>query len=413
MSSNTLLTSSLLGFGGGDETLHAHNVAIVEGRGRLPALYNSPGSYGAGKGYLSLSQAQVWDGLYPGVTAEPTALTSTTQATHGPKYTATFSGTVLNTTGPVAKLLMEHARSLQTHVVEGRVTTPFSVTIVELPTAPDSEEHPVTKARAPVIIPVAVSAASAAACGIIGDWPAFALIVLGMLANGAASSFLQAGDLTFTRPTTTPGVPAGDGYLESGTEMVVLKGSEGAVTSVTRGRFTLRFKDESALKHVGWGGKILTFQCFAQLIFVPFGSFFGQLFFLFSMAVSWVYNAYVASQGKEASKRLVLEDLLNAPTMKRYSLGTRTTAAVFLMKVLKPNNVEDQLAALLPNNTPVWKTWRQTVARRLQEEKPTFMDAHLHSASTFTAEETKLLGTLFGDAQAAVDAYAKFSGSKY
>ncbi|KAI0807062.1 hypothetical protein C8Q74DRAFT_1225588 [Fomes fomentarius] len=401
--SNTLLTSSLLGFAGGDETLHAHKVAMVEGRGRLPALYNSPGSYGAGKGYLSLSQAQVWDGLYPGVTAEPTALTSTTETTHGPKYTATFSGTVMNTTGPIAKLLMEHARSLQTHVVEGRVTTPFSVTI----------EHPVARARAPVIIPVAVSAASAAACGVIGDWPAFALIVLGMLANGAASSFLQGGDLTFTRPASTPGVPAGDGYLESGTEMVVLKGSESAVASVTRGRFTLRFKDESALKRVGWGGKVLTFQCFAQLIFVPFGSFFGQLFFLFSMAVSWIYNAYVASQEKEASKRLVLEDLLKAPNMKRYSLGTRTTAVVFLMQVLKPNNVEEQLAALLPNNTPVWKTWRQTVARRLQEEKPTFADAHLHSASTFTTEETKLLGTLFGDAQAAVDAYAKFSRSKY
>ena len=129
--SHTFFTSSLLGFAGSEQTLGAHQAAYVSGRRRVPALYNSPGTYGTGKGYAALSQALVWDGVHPGVSAEPTALTSTSEATHGPKYTATFSGTVMPTTGPIAKLLVECTRNLPIQVVEGRVTAPISVTIVE------------------------------------------------------------------------------------------------------------------------------------------------------------------------------------------------------------------------------------------------------------------------------------------
>ncbi|TBU50178.1 hypothetical protein BD309DRAFT_580057 [Dichomitus squalens] len=378
-------TAALLGFVGGEQNLGALQVTHVNGRRSLPSAFNAPGSYLTGQGFGRLTASRVWDGPHPGVSVDPTALSSNSSSLNGPKFTAAFSGSALPTTGPIAKLLTEYSRRLAITVLEGRVTTPSAVTVVELPDAPECEVHPTARISAPVILPILVSSAATAACGV-------------------------AGDLTFTRPVTTPGAPAGDGYLESDNEIVVLKGSEAAVSSITRGQFTLRCKNEGALQAFSTCSVLLTLQCMVQLLVVPRGSFFGQLFFLFTMVVSWLYNAYVARQEKAAWEKLVLEDLLNAPTMKRYSLGTRTQAAVFLMQVLKPSNVEEQLSLLIPNNTPVWKTWRQTVARRLQDSKPIFDGAEVERSSSFNANEMKLLATLFNDAQAAVDAFTKLNG---
>ena len=91
--------------------------------------------------------------------------------------------------------------------------------------------------------------------------------------------------------------------------------------------------------------------------------------------------------------------------MERYSLGTRTAAAVFVMQELRPANIEEQLAHLLPNNTPVWKHWRSVVARELQSGKANFRAIAV--PPTFNMEEQRLLGTLLADAQSAVDAFAQ------
>ncbi|TFK93185.1 hypothetical protein K466DRAFT_581268 [Polyporus arcularius HHB13444] len=413
--SETFSTAGLLGFAGSEEHLGATQVAHILGRKLLPSAYNSPGSYAAGKGYSALAKSRVFDGLHPGVSSDPSTLSQgpNTDSASGPKYTAAFSGTIIPHTGPIAKALMDRSKTLAVNVVEGRVTTPSSVTVVELPDAPDSEVHPVAKVHAPVILPIAASAAAAAACGVIGDWKTSMMIVAGMVCNGVASSSLKQGDLTFTRPVTTPGAPAGDGYLENGTEFIVLKGTESAVASVTRGRFSLRFRDEGSHQRLRTSSTLLTVQCFVQLLLVPQGTILGQFIFLLSMAISWLYNAYVSRQEQIAWERLALEDLLKAPSMKRHSLGTRTTTAVFLMQVLQPANIEEQLALLLPNNTPVWRFWRQTVAKRLREEKPDFDHVQLDDGHTFSSDEIKLLGTLLGDAQAAVDGCAKLSGSKF
>ena len=411
--SETFYTASLLGFVGNEEQLGATQTSHILARKSLPNAFNAPGSYAAGKALIALGKSRVFDALNPGISADPAALSSGSDFADGPKYTASFSGTVLSATGPLAKTLLEHSRTLPIEVVGGRVTSPSSVTVVELLDAPESEVHPTAKVHAPVILPVIVSVASATTSAVFGDWKICVMICLGMICNGMSSSALRQGDLTFTRPKTTAGAPAGDGYLEAGTELVVLKGSESAVASITRGRFTLRYKNERIYRWIATCGTLMTAQCFIQLLIVPQGTFYGQVLFLITMIVSWLYNAHVARQEKAAWDRLVLEDLLKAPSMTRYSLGTRTTTAVFLMQLLKPDDIEGQLALLLPNNTPVWRFWRQTVARRLREEKPNFAGAANDAAAKFRSDELTLLNTLLSDAQAAVDGYAKMCGVKY
>ncbi|KAI8998926.1 hypothetical protein BD414DRAFT_454172 [Trametes punicea] len=396
---------SFAGFLGGDATASALAYSHVYGRRNLPNLYNAPGSYGVAKLLKALVQSHFWDGLHAGISVDPDALSDTAVRAPGPKFMAAFSGTAMESAGDVARMLVSYCKTLPIHsVAEGRVTTPFAVTVADLHHVPASEEHPTLNANAP-LLPILASIGASAACATFGDWRCFSMIVLGMLCNAATSSVLRSGDLTFTRPGTTPGAPAGDGFLEDGNEVVVLKGSEGAVSAVTRGRFSLRFANKKSLERLATCATLSIIQSLAQLIIVPQSTVLGQFFFFLSMAVAWLYHSLMSPMDKRVKERVVMEHLLKEPSLKRYSLGTRAMMAVFLMQVLQPTNAEEQLAALIPNKTRVWSAWRQIVARRISEEKPVFDTALPTEATGFTTEEVTLLRTLLSDAQAAVNVY--------
>ncbi|KAI0646757.1 hypothetical protein C8Q79DRAFT_583992 [Trametes meyenii] len=398
--STPLFASGATGFLGGDAAASATAVSDIYSRGWVLNLYNSPGSYEMSSRIANLVRSRFWDGLHAGTNVDPAALAQSTSKPGGPKFVATFSGTTIPNTGDVAQTVLDFCKAREINgVAPGRVTTPYAVTILELDRAPHSEVHPTFQAHKP-FLPILASIGASAGCAVIGDWTSFSMIVLGMVCNAATSHSLRAGDLTFTRPAETHGAPAGDGFLEAGNEIVVLRGTESAVTAVTRGRFSLRFANERALGRLSTCAALSTLQCLAQLVIVPQGAFFGQLLFLLSIAISWVYN-YCTSTLEKAKTKVVMEDLLEKPVAHRYSLGTRAAMAVFLMQALKPTNVEEQLAALIPNNTRVWSTWRKVVAERLSHDKPFFNGDLPATATTFTREEQTLLRTLLGDAQAA------------
>ncbi|KAI0822661.1 hypothetical protein BC628DRAFT_656941 [Trametes gibbosa] len=405
-----LLTAAFSGFVGGDAAASAHTASYLYGRRNVPSLYNAPGSYELGRRLSKVAHSRFWDGLHGGVNVDSDALTRTSPSAGGPKFVASFSGTTISNTGEAAQTLLNHVKNLPIDAVaEGRVTSPFAVTVVDLHHAPTSESHPTLKVAAPYL-PILASIGASAGCAAIGDWHTFSMIVLGMVCNAATSVVLRSGDLTFNHPASTPGAPAGDGFLEAGNEIIVLKGSEDAVSTVTRGRFALRFNNDNALGRLNTAATLATLQCLAQLIVVPQGTVIGQLCFLFSIAVAWLYNAHMASVEKKAKATVVIENLLATPVTRRYSLGTRAAMAVFLMQVLKPTNVEEQLAALIPNNTRVWVVWRKTVARRLQDEKSVFDVGVPAEAVEFNAQEATLLRTLLCDAQAAVNVYVASRG---
>ncbi|KAI0362784.1 hypothetical protein OH77DRAFT_85709 [Trametes cingulata] len=341
---NALPTVAFAGFVGGDASASAHTAAYIYGRRSVPALYNSPGSYELGRRLGALLQSRFWDGLHGGASLDPDAFCQTTPSPAGPRFVATFSGTHFPNTGEPARILLEQCRSRPIDTAaQGRVTSPYAVTIVDLHQIPAGEAHPTLKAAAP-FLPILASVGASVGCALMGDC-----------------------DLTFSHPISAPGAPAGDGFLEAGNEVVVLKGAEDAVNAITRGRFSVRFHDEKSLGRLSTCATLCSLQSLAQLIVVPQGTALGQLFFLLSLAVAWLYNATMASVEKKAKSKAVMEDLLQAPSVRRYSLGTRSTMAVFLVQVLKPENVEEQLAALIPNKTRVWTAWRRIVARRLAE----------------------------------------------
>ncbi|OBZ75301.1 hypothetical protein A0H81_04687 [Grifola frondosa] len=408
----SLNASGFAGFFGGDAAVLAMasgTMYIYEGA-KWWGWYNCPGSYEIGKRFGQLAKSRFWNGLFPGPDIDPTVLFGL-DGTKGPEFMSAFSCTIIPETGHLAHLFTRECKDLYPGVVvEGRQTRPVGVTVAELSHEPDYEEHP--KLRTPrsmlvTTIPIAVSIGTCIACGIFGDWYCFSMILLGIVSSGVAHLVIGGGQFSFVHPIPAAGCPDGDGLLDASDEVVILKGKEGAVNSITEGRFCFRFASEPLYNDIAWCSVLLTLQFLAQLLLIPQSTLFGQLMFVVSLAVSWAYNSYLSSVDMEKIQQgLLLNEILGLPKLRKFRLGTRTSAAVFVMLVLRPGKVEQQLDELIPNDTALWRRWKETVARKIRDgsgfDSPVDWDSH------WTLEEMKLLDTLYGDARSAFIGYAKY-----
>ncbi|KAH9915196.1 uncharacterized protein BXZ73DRAFT_30008, partial [Epithele typhae] len=224
------------------------------------------------------------------------------------------------------------------------------------------------------------------ACALYEDWICFAMILTGILANGLSCYWIGSGTLTFTRPKPANGAPPAHGILNDGEQIIILKGPEGAVNAVTRGAFSLDYGCGERYHRIGVCALLLTTQFLAQLILLPQGTNFGQIMFLTSLAVSWLYNIYLSSLDRDSIKRRILmKKILQEPRMAKYTLGTRTAMAVFVLLVLAERDgahqklwhpVAEQDEAdskslqslfdeLLPNDTPTWRVWKDATLRKV------------------------------------------------
>ncbi|TFK93187.1 hypothetical protein K466DRAFT_594653 [Polyporus arcularius HHB13444] len=416
--------SGVAGFFGGDVAVSAMGtVSLYKGR-KWFGWYNSPGSYEIAKRYGRLAQHRFWCGLYPGVTDNPAVLFGL-DGKVGPQYRAVHSGTSMNQTGHLAYLLCQEckktpAREWDKQIGSTRRTSPIDVTIAYLPYDPPEKLNPgaieasVTTQLS--FLPILSSAAACLSCGFVADWYCCAMIAFGMFCSGASCYVIGSGEFTFTHPKPAGGAPSGDGILANDVndQIVILRGAEGAVNAITRGRFSLDYKSHPSYHNIGWSSVLLTVQFLLQLLVVPQGTIFGQVMFLSSLAASWVYNSFLSSLDKEnIQRRILFKTVLEGPVTYKYQLGTRTTMVVFVLLVLSSSQRMDQqglrkvLDHLIPNDTRVWRFFKETIVREIEllsieRKEPAFQ---LPSYETLTGAEKELSENLYLDAQTAYRAF--------
>ena len=334
----------------------------------------------------------------------------------GPKFRAAHSGTVIEDTGYLATLFMKEcaARDSEGRVVPGRRTQPVGITIADLGQAPASEMYPTRSSAFTLLfasIPIAVSIGTCALCAVYEDWYASSLILVGIVASGVSCLVLGSANFVFTHPEPAKGSPAGDGILSSDKDIVLLRGTEGAVNSITRGGFSLRFSSEGHYNLIRWCSMLFFIQCITQLLLIPQASLFGQMMFLASLGVSALYNAGLSLSDKEKiHRKLLFEGVLESPTLSKYTLGTRTSAVVFMLLVLQLQDPMKLLNELLPNDTKVWREWKATISEQLRHPRDqTFLsEGKLVDLDGFTQQEQDLLELLYDDARAAYDGYGGY-----
>ncbi|RPD65812.1 hypothetical protein L226DRAFT_179350 [Lentinus tigrinus ALCF2SS1-7] len=422
-SSLNLDISGVAGFFGGDVAVSAMGtVSLYEGR-KWFGWYNSPGSYEIAKRYGRLAQHRLWSGLYPGVTDNPAVLFEL-DGKVGPRYRAVHSGTSMDQTGHLAYLLCQECKDRTKQDWDGeegaRKTFPIDVSIVYLHRVPPKELSPrdrqVHVTNRLSFLPILTSAAACLICAFVADWFCCSMIGFGMFCSGVSCWVIGSGEFKFTHPEPAAGAPVGDGYLMDNEQVVILRGAEGAVNPITRGRFSLQYDSHPRYHNIGWSSVLLTIQFLLQLLVVPQGTIFGQVMFLASLAASWLYNSFLSSLDKEIiQRRILVNDILAKPALHKYRLGTRTAMAVFVMLVLSSSESMDRrslrklLDDLLPNDTDAWCRWKYTVVKeialRSKDREPNFQ---LRESTAREADE-KLLKNLYGDAQSAYEAFKAYT----
>jgi hypothetical protein len=404
----SLDTSGVSGFFGGDEAISAMaTVHIYRGR-RWLGWYNTPGSYQIAKQYGLIAKSTFFKGIFPGVRTDPAKLFEF-DGSRGPKYRGVASGTIMEHTGHLATVLMGYCASVDEIKIEGRDGPGVRVTVVKLNTVPPRVVHPErvnTYSPLFAFIPIFASLAAFVASFAYHDWFSSSLILWGMLSNGISCLVIGAGRLYFTHHIPSAGCPPGDGILGSGQEFVVLQGAEGAVNSITLGKFKLEFPSEFYDDYIGYCSILLTIQFIAQLFLIPLGSLFGQIMFIFSLAVSWIYNSCLSAFDREKiQQHILLDQVLKKPSSKRYFVTTRGSALVLVLCLLAPEDPGKILETYIPNNTKVWRKWREVIAQRLRDKEELRFTAADSSLPGFTDDEKRLLQTLYADAEAAYDGF--------
>ncbi|OAX34205.1 hypothetical protein K503DRAFT_794250 [Rhizopogon vinicolor AM-OR11-026] len=445
-------SAGLAGFFGGDETISAMaTVHLYRGR-RWLGWYNSPGSYSVAKRYGQLANSRFWDGLFPGPNPEP-AEAFGLDGKAGPRYVASLSGTDM-TTGHLAYLLIQRSKELDAERVEGRPSTetlPAAVTVVRVGdvTYDDQVEMMSTNHALLATIPITVSFATCFVCAVVRDWFAFSLILLGILSSGISCFVVGTAKMHLqSQKNVTEGVPPGDGLLLTPRDVVVLKGAEKDVNAITKGKFFLDMRGGKEYRAVGLCSLLLVAQFLIQLLLTPQATLFGQIMFLSSFAVSWMYNSFLSSlenekvQGdilckalREKIQQKLLVETLKVTQSSKFKLGTRTTAAVFTTLVLrprsstkpqppsqtepKPSSTNKFLKYFLPNETAVWDEWREHVGSHIeatnwtrntnrQDVNKDLESLKKYDSTRLSTKDEPLFAKLLKDAVDAFEGYYKF-----
>ncbi|KAI6034703.1 hypothetical protein BKA83DRAFT_4193539 [Pisolithus microcarpus] len=402
-------------FGGEEAIASIASGHVFEGR-KWFGWYNSPGSYIMGMRFSQLARSAI-----PSISRSGGELAQTDLASlfeyhgqKGPKFRVVHSGITFRETGHLAALFMKECMELHAVPIRGRETQPVSVTIANLDHVPRHEEFPTLhRSRAPFYasMPILVSVGTCAACGCYDDWFSFSVILFGIIVNGISCLVIGSGTFRFKHPEPAPGSPPADGILGCDEGVVLLKGQEGAVNAVTRGRFSLLFEWKDAWRSVRlirMCSVLLVIQAIAQLILVPQSSPFGQLMFVVSVAVSWLCNLWLWSTDKEKIQRDLLMKILGRPRLTKFILGTRTSMVAFVLLALDVDDPEDLINFFLPFNTRIWQIWKAAVIKRLRNHEKLKFDASAWDEPSLLEGERQMLETLFKDAQQAYEGFEQY-----
>lgn len=367
---------------------------------RWQRWYNQPGSFGVARRYGQLSRSAFWDTIFPGPDVEPSSLFSFRTEGRGPNYFVTHGTSYpdLEATSYVARCFFDHYKATQPH--------PVAIVKLPLPNTPYATLSQNTSMKILAAVPVLTSIATAAGSALIEDWYCCSMIVFGMACNGIACCVAGRRDLRFEqRPPTSHPLsmprailsyssqsrvlwrrPTPMGILYDGNDLVVMQGPDFMMNAIAYGKLGLTYLDERPYYHdLGVCAVLLSSQLLAQLLIVPQGKLIGQLLFLVSLAVSWVYNSYISSSDiTMLFKALVfenlfgLEEISKTPPQQGPYCETRTSAVVFALLVMAPsldkNTLPLVLDRLLHDNTRVWKMWKDSVVKCIEQHWNSYIE---------------------------------------
>ena len=324
----------------------------------------------------------MWDSIFPGTNLDPSVLFEL-EGREGPHYRGIFSGTVMNKSSHAAYLFLRLCDALPPNEwippAGARKTAPVSVTVAHFRPGPHqhsklTRDDAIRSSILIALFPILGSAVAAIMCALFQDWVCFSMIILGMVTSGTSCWIIGTGELNFFRPDPITDSPRACGVLADKDNIIILKGSKYADRAMTRGKFFVEYKGSKSYNRLGFSALLLTIQFLAQLLIVPQGTNFGQIMFLTSLGVSWMYNSYLSSIDRESLQgAILLEKVLGQPDLCKYTFGTKTGAVTFKMLVIASDEMatmhrQASVASPHPESRPSSRTSTTSASALLHEE---------------------------------------------
>ncbi|OJT12322.1 hypothetical protein TRAPUB_11097 [Trametes pubescens] len=458
----TISGMSVLAAFGGDTTLFAMTTVHIFAGRRWLGWCNQPGTHDIARRYGQLARSRICKILYGTheSTTDPAVLCGLKGTEPGPSYLAFPSGTSGNgrKTGNIAWLFLDECAAIPptNHSSSSASSVMGGVTVVDLDHEPDASQTVQlpqgTYMLAMAAIPIVFSLLACVVCALLGDWYCASMILLGVVASGVSSCVIGSGPLTFayTKSATLPPSPRRAGILHNAANMVVMKGPRGALDAITTGRLFLDYGRRPTYRGIGVCSVLFSLQLFVQLFVVPQGTLYGQLLFLATLVVSWVYNRHLASLDVDAIlRRALFEQVLRVgpsaipaqlaekshtqlgtarllPGVDKYKLDNLTQQAVFALLVLAESEylplgldtafLKLLLDNLLPFRTGAWDLWKGEVLRNIEKNAECLRDEARRGGFRFEFPAMPVEGGLswglveglYEDAHAAAKVYATY-----
>ncbi|KAF9472417.1 hypothetical protein BDN70DRAFT_479530 [Pholiota conissans] len=396
--------SGVAGFFGGEEYLAAMATIHLMRYRRWLGWYNSPGSYYLAKKYGTLAKSRIWVALFPGRPIEPAEMLQLDSQGSGPQF---WSPDIqLDKTGHLAYLLARYCeqRADITSKEPSRMRIPpsrdiedndhpassiplsslpfmpnwpnsfiasspaymktYSVTIMDLSNCKPWPEYPAIPSKyllpfQPLgLLVTFTTIVGAILSALWGDFFCCAMILLGAISNGVNFYILGSSFLMLSFPNLLP--LKGDGMLVSDHSIVILRsgGNENGINNIIKGRFRLEYRSTPRYHNIGVCAAILTLQASLQLFLVPQGKLIGQIIFLATFSISWIFNKYLTTFDHEALQAEIMFKTLGLSSKpEQVHFKSWSSALAFTAFQLHPDFLNDFAVDSKDNNKwiGIWK----------------------------------------------------------
>lgn len=161
-------------------------------------------------------------------------------------------------------------------------------------------------------------------------------------------------------------------------------------------------------------------QFIGQLLLIPHGTLFGQIMFITTIIVSWAYNTFLSSIDRDELQMQIMFETLGLPlednsNIYRCQLDTFTATVAFVCFILTSvNPLKDSLVfldAMVPNNTAVWKAWKEKISEKLKTRGPINFNYDTDLGGVDGESDREQLKKLLRDVEDAFDSWSKVRDS--
>lgn len=405
----TLDLSGVAAIVGGDEAVAATIAAYNTGNSWFVGGYPTPGAYVVAKSFGVTLHGSLWHGIFPGERKD----LATTFKLYGPSkyhFYGIKSGSSYQPFSNIPDCLVDEKLLNKFKKVEGsaggkpptnidfeefkgrihRVSSKHSSELQQrqeqrgtdclmyIYTAENGwdngDEVKVKHNRIHMMVGLCASLLNAGICAILwlmNDWFAMSIILIGMLVNflfmGTVSSCKIIVDKHNIKEPKR--MPPGHGIFDHNDHNMLLAvfGDESSVNGIVKTKLKVEPKRRTSNAKLGLGCIGMYFLFLAQLIIPAQASLMGQIFFLASLLIGWISNAYYSSLDATKAQRQIVKKGCGAKIVA-VLLGNRTSVFFTLAILAKMQGVclEGVCSPLLGTDT-TWTNAMSCIARSLEQ----------------------------------------------